>query len=389
MRRREFLWAGLGVFLSGCGGGDSSPSLEELLSNQPPGNSENSGRLTLNGYVLIDLHHSGYSHSRAESINTHGHVVGTLFGADCIRPPLPGGGITGGVSGGAMPPCTGGAFLYRGAATEDLGVGASSLKRAVSNNDRGQIIGLGGTGQDVWPTLWEDGTLTRIGSREGLGDVRQINNSGLIIGDTSEGTSIRRDGVLTPLKGLGKSGQEFPATGNALNDAGDAAGFSLTGKTIPGTMAHATRAVLWRDGRIIDLGTNGGYASCATALNNGGDVVGYSFPAEASQDGLFTSRAVLWQHDGKVVDLGSLGGRSARAEDINEAGQIVGGSTLRGERMSHPFLWQNGQMLDLNTLLPKDSGWILVSATDINDRGQICGMGVYRGKQHAFLLTPQ
>ena len=45
-------------------------------------------------------------------------------------------------------------------------------------------------------------------------------------------------------------------------------------------------------------------------------------------------------------------------------------------------------MVDLNTLLPADSGWVLLSANAINDAGQIVGEGTLDGEPRAFLLTP-
>src|SRR3712207_9335136 len=61
------------------------------------------------------------------------------------------------------------------------------------------------------------------------------------------------------------------------------------------------------------------------------------------------------------------------------------------------FLWADangngagdaGEMRDLNTVLPVNSGWILTDATGINDRGQIVGHGLFNGQTRAFLLTP-
>jgi probable HAF family extracellular repeat protein len=51
------------------------------------------------------------------------------------------------------------------------------------------------------------------------------------------------------------------------------------------------------------------------------------------------------------------------------------------------FLYSNGAMIDLNSLLLPGSGWTLSSATAINDSGQIVGYGINpSGQQHAFLL---
>jgi len=51
------------------------------------------------------------------------------------------------------------------------------------------------------------------------------------------------------------------------------------------------------------------------------------------------------------------------------------------------FIWQNGVVTDLNTLI-SDPGWVLTIATGINDGGQITGTGTFGGARHAFLLTP-
>jgi len=46
-------------------------------------------------------------------------------------------------------------------------------------------------------------------------------------------------------------------------------------------------------------------------------------------------------------------------------------------------------MTDLNSLIPRGSGWRLVQATAINKTGQIAGWGEVDGQTHAFLLTPE
>jgi len=54
----------------------------------------------------------------------------------------------------------------------------------------------------------------------------------------------------------------------------------------------------------------------------------------------------------------------------------------------HAVLWSGGKVMDLNALVAVNSGWVLEDARSINDAGQIVGRGAYRGKEHAFLLTP-
>jgi len=53
------------------------------------------------------------------------------------------------------------------------------------------------------------------------------------------------------------------------------------------------------------------------------------------------------------------------------------------------FIWRNGLLTDLNTLVPSDSPLYLIFAAGINDRGEIAGWGATpSGDIHAFLATP-
>lgn len=53
---------------------------------------------------------------------------------------------------------------------------------------------------------------------------------------------------------------------------------------------------------------------------------------------------------------------------MNDRDQVVG-LFFSG----HAFLWQNGQMADLNNLVIPGTKLILTNAQDINDRGEITG----------------
>ena len=46
-------------------------------------------------------------------------------------------------------------------------------------------------------------------------------------------------------------------------------------------------------------------------------------------------------------------------------------------------------MIDLNTLLPPNSGWVLTSARAINDVGIVVGAGTCNGQSAQFILYPQ
>jgi uncharacterized membrane protein len=90
------------------------------------------------------------------------------------------------------------------------------------------------------------------------------------------------------------------------------------------------------------------------------------------------------------------------AKAVNATGQIVGASqfstrldsSLSGNGQvgeERAVIWKDDALTptDLNALIPRDSGWMLETATAINDAGQIVGYGTYQGEsKKIFLLTP-
>ena len=70
-----------------------------------------------------------------------------------------------------------------------------------------------------------------------------------------------------------------------------------------------------------------------------------------------------------MQDLGTLPGRTnSEATGINNRSQIVGDSD------GHAFIWQDGTMYDLSTLLKVPATFALTYATAINNQGQIIGI---------------
>jgi probable HAF family extracellular repeat protein len=176
-----------------------------------------------------------------------------------------------------------------------------------------------------------------------------------------------------------------------LNNIGQVVGVSAVkgdGK------AHA---FLWQRGmKLKDLGTLGGDNSYAGFISDGGYIVGKAdLPGTLPQN----HHAILWTN-GKKIDLGVLPGDScSRAYWVNSSGQVVGNSEneklcdVSGE---HAFLWENGQMFDLDELIPSGSSLKLSHALAITDAGEIVGVGVPPGCPrsqdqvcgHAFVLIP-
>lgn len=185
--------------------------------------------------------------------------------------------------------------------------------------------------------------------------------------------------------------------GQSINTHGDVAGYASTGGIDPITGIPAVEAVLWRDGKIMELGDLGGNKSYAAAINDRRQVAGdaynaipdpYSaiiFPFGATQ-----VHAFLWEA-GKMQDLGTLGGPDSIAFYINNSGDVAGISftnstpnAATGIPTLDAFLWSHGKMQDLGTL-----GGTLVYPNAINDRGDVAGFSDIAGDQtgHAFLWS--
>jgi probable HAF family extracellular repeat protein len=93
-----------------------------------------------------------------------------------------------------------------------------------------------------------------------------------------------------------------------------------------------------------------------------------------------------------MQDLGTLPGDAiSEALGINDQGQVVGVSYGAGFTNPRAFIWQNGVMADLNTLIPSGSSLSLQAAQEINDLGEIAGQASESstGKSPAFLLVPR
>ena len=173
----------------------------------------------------------------------------------------------------------------------------------------------------------------------------------------------------------------------AINDRGDVAGISGTCDQAVGRYT-AKHMVLWKNGRVIDLGNIGGNAwNTPMAINELGDVVGF---ANTKPGAGFSLHAFFSSHmGGAPIDLGVLyaGDTVSQALGINNRGQVVGLSC--GANGCRGFLWQDGAMTDLNKLALDYNG-LIEDAQDINDLGQITGQAhdSASGNLVSFKATP-
>jgi probable HAF family extracellular repeat protein len=116
----------------------------------------------------------------------------------------------------------------------------------------------------------------------------------------------------------------------------------------------------------------------ANAINNTGQVVGSN------------GHAVVYSN-GQIIDLGTMGHFFSAAVGVNDFSQVVGFAyNPSSPGNNSPFLYREGQVLDLNTLIAAGQGVRLNQATAINNRGQIVATGFGSGTDldEVYLLTP-
>jgi probable HAF family extracellular repeat protein len=102
-----------------------------------------------------------------------------------------------------------------------------------------------------------------------------------------------------------------------------------------------------------------------------------------------THIAFLWKN-GRKTKIGTLPGTDkSDANWINARSQVVGTSFTCDASFSTGYVWQDGAIVDLNTLIPPSSALHVFVPVDINDRGEIAGLGTLAdGDVHALLLVP-
>jgi len=209
--------------------------------------------------------------------------------------------------------------------------------------------------------------------------------------------AVLHNGALTDLGAVPGGANSQPSW---ISASGLIAGFSDNGVIDPQTGQPEGVAVLWDDGKIINLGTvPGGTESLAISVNSRGQVVGFSnndIPDAFSINGFPTqTRAFLWQN-GVIRDLGTLGGSDSMAAFANDRGQIVGFSytdstvnPITGVPTLHAFMWQDGEMTDLGSLGGSLGSLLFNTLGGMNNRGEVVGASDLAGDltAHPFLWT--
>ena len=243
---------------------------------------------------------------------------------------------------------------------------------------------------------WHDGILTDLGALPGgsSSNSNWINSRGWVAGASQNGlidpltgfpeirAVIWKNSGITDLGTLG--GNESAAT--TVNNRGQATGIAANTISDPFSIVGwgtQTRAFLWKNGVMRDLGTLGGPDAFGQTMNDRGQVAGFSYTNSTPNPatGVPPIHPLLWDN-GNMFDL-SLGGTFGVVDWLNNRGQAVGESTVAGDLADHPFLWDRGKLTDLGTF-----GGSFGSASWINEAGAVVGVAGYpdpTGINHGFL----
>ncbi len=275
------------------------------------------------------------------------------------------------------------AFVAIGDSLHDLGTLGGSFAEAHGVNRSGSVVGwsYAAGSEEFRGFLTTRHRTIDIGTLGGSSTFAMgINDDGVIVGASTLAGSFttgapthafaRSDGEMTDLGTLGGTS----SWAEAINSSGTIVGFSSTRGD------ESTHAFAFSDGYMFDLGTLGGASSSAFGVNDAGQIVG------SAERGDGETHAFLLD-GGQMRDLGTLGGAFSEARAINDLGDVVGSSLLADGVTRHAFMYTGGELVDLNSLLPDDSGWELLDAFAINRRGMVVGEGLHGGDLHAYLLA--
>jgi probable HAF family extracellular repeat protein len=295
---------------------------------------------------------------------------------------------------------------------------------AAGINNAAQVVGTNGSATGFEAVLFDRGAVIQLASADSRGtEAYAISNTGEVVGYARNYLS----GGQVPVRFSSGQGVDLLPAGSAftngvataINSAGQAVGavwtnavigdfratmFSGGGMTVlednysfaydindSGQIVgqNLYGAVMYRAGSIINLNPPDANLWGGVAISSNGQIAaGGYFPGPGGQ---LESHAARLTPGGSVVDLGTLGGSWSSPSGISASGLVTGMAQVLDDPLfaSHGFLYADGVMHDLNTLLRDQlNGWVIFTTAGMNDFGDIAASAYSAdGSQlSAFLL---
>ncbi|GFE57670.1 hypothetical protein [Geobacter sp. AOG1] len=274
------------------------------------------------------------------------------------------------------------AFLYENQLLTDLGTFGGTDSEALGINESGYIVGNYSNNDYKQAFQLYNAQFTDLFIAAGMIEATGINDHNVIIGsianvpDMGENHVILYDnGSVTDLSAEGeRQGIVYPGikgSPRGINNLGQAILFQ-----VPCGSWECEHSYLYSQGTFTRL-----FPFNATDINDVGQVVGSGIVAWVHIDGF------IYQ-EGEMTRINDFGGSYNYPTALNNLGQVIGTAQSPLDFILHPYIYYNGIMTDLNTLLPASSGWNIEEVRDINDKGQIIGSGLLNGERHAFIFSP-
>jgi uncharacterized membrane protein len=274
-------------------------------------------------------------------------------------------------------------YIRSGGADTIIGSGSFTHSWGFDANDSAQAVGfLTNTFQGFQPGdrafIHTGGSVVQLPvlGTTNYTHAYSINNAGVIVGrsDSKPYSVLFGAPSLTQLPN--PAGADGTGAAESINTGGEIVGWAgVAGVRMPAR---------WSSGGGVLLNLPPGAISAEATLINDADVIA----GEASYPTI-GKRAFFYDVGGFAIDMGTLPGQNqTEVFDINASRQAIGVSHNVPVGPPTPFFSENGIMVDLNTLLPANSGWVLRTALTINDAGEITGTGLFHNVSSGFKLTP-
>ena len=322
-------------------------------------------------YEYIDLGTLGGPASAAFGLNDARQVVGWAHIDNCL------------VDGA---PCRR-AFLWHDGSMVDLGLLAGdegSFARAINNGglvvgtSELDVVAASGTFRG---TVWDGGAIAQLPDfGDGRSFAHDVNDAGTIVGHAVDQTVIRDRAVSWTggsIHNLGDTEEHSYNRAFGVNESGQVAGWAWN-------LFQPNDAIVYDGAWFTVGGIDGPFQNAeASDINDSGVMVGLqAFPSG-------DWHAAIWSFGNPTIDAGTLPGLAyGELYDVNEAGVAVGRSYAGTiPEVSRAVIWENGELKDLNDLLPAEVDAVLWEAREINENGDIAATAVVDGFFRAVLLA--